>query len=107
MGFAHESGRKHMGKLADRSPRLAGLALIGMGLAFLGLNAAFLYFSETYYPSTLLISGGVIGCGIWVAITGRAHRPNTPQPVWWHVGAIATSVVGIGAGALLSWWVGK
>jgi len=94
----------HMKRIAARSPRLAGLVIMGVGLLLVALNVVWIIWKERFYPTALFLAGAAFAFGLWVIITGRVDirdgRP--PQPLWWTVGSCVVGLAGGGAGIWIS-----
>src|SRR3954469_9543954 len=93
-----------MKRVAARSPRLAGLVIMGVGFLLIAMNVLWLTWKARFYPTSLFLAGAALGLGLGVIITGRVDirdgRP--PQPLWWTVGSCVVGLAGGGVGIWVS-----
>ena len=76
--------------VSRKSPRAGGVLAIGLAGATIGLAFAL------DKAALLIIAGLVLGCGIWIAATGRNWKvPDDKPPLWWKAGFLVTAGVGV------------
>ena len=95
---------EQMKRIAAKSPRLAGLVIMGGGFLLIAMNVVWLALKARFFPTSLFLAGAALALGLWVIITGRVDirdgRP--PQPLWWTVGSCVVGLAGGGAGIWIS-----
>ena len=108
MRTPQELGREHISSLSGRSPRLAGLALFLLGLILSGANVVLMYFAGRFVAKLFIVGFPVSGVGLWILLTGRVSRTEgRPTPLWWTVGALLCTGLGIVMGIYLSTRLGR
>ena len=89
------------------NPRANGALLLGAGVLLEGINGATLANDNTFYPKLLILGAVLAPLGVWTLATGIAYDKNSPvkPPGWWSAGAIALTLVGLGIGIYLTFWL--
>jgi hypothetical protein len=90
-------------------PRLLGLLQMGIGLVLLGTNVGLMIGLERYYAILFVGGFGLVGGGLWQAITGRTapRAGERKQPLWWSIGLFTLLIAGALVGLYVAIRVGK
>lgn len=88
---------------ADTKPRQFAAFIIAFALLLLLLH----YFVAMHFHqmsrTVLCASFVLLFAGIWILISGFAYRPETPAPLWWHIGIFCFAGVGACIGFYVIW----
>ena len=82
------------------NPRANGALLLGLGIAAEGVNGCTLANDNTFYPKLVILGTVLMPLGVWTLVTGISYDKNNPvkPPMWWTVGAVVVTIIGIVAG---------
>ncbi len=89
------------------SPRLTGLALVGIGVFLLLLNGYSLWENDEFYPKALVFTPMALLLGVWLTIVGQPiDRQTGERALWSKVGAGVLTGFGLLLGIIAVWFVG-
>jgi len=81
-------------RLAERSPRLHGLSVVGIGAGIL-CGVAVVRMSGFTIPLAEAAAFILIGLGLWSCVTGHTFaEPPERLPGWWRPGAVIAGLLG-------------
>lgn len=93
---------KHVEAIHRRSPWLVGAYLIVIGVSLAGSNVLMIHLMDKFFGKLFIGGFAISMVGIWVMMTGRISRRDDPAPMWWQVGALLFTVLGLTSGFFLS-----
>jgi hypothetical protein len=86
--------------------RLLAMVMLLGGCAMLGMNAWEIRAEGSYSPKFMMLGGLCLLVAPFFLVVGRPTDPATgKQPMWWHVTTGFLALLGVGAGAWVSFFV--